>query len=638
MEHNDKSRLDALNQKLYTPDESRLRKAREGGFTPKADTTPHQWEHAEPMDTFVPAIMKHPSLFKKVFMYSLVFFVVAIGVAAFSFLKGNNTISSANIDINIIGNAFTPGGEELPLQIEVANKNTVPLESADLIIEYAKGSDESSEADLVRIKEDLGTIDSGKTVTKTEKITLFGEQGSVKNIKARLEYRIRGQSAVFLKDATYAVTLSSAPLSLSVDAPENTSSNQDITLKIKVGLNTSQPSPQMVAKIEYPAGFKYTSSTPNPVFGTSVWSLASLTPGKPAEITVKGTLIGEDGEERSFHIFTGLTDPTDQSRITTPFNSLVQTIAIEKPFIEAKLAVNGSTDQEYIASASSPLRGTIFWSNNLPTRVNDLEIHARFSGTAWNESSVIPQNGFYNSINDEIIWDKNTVSQFASVDPGDSGQVNFNFASLPLVGGGASIIADPKIKIDISIKGKQPADGNMVKEVNNFESKIVKISSDLQLAVEGLYHAGPFTNTGPLPPSAEQKTTYTIHWTTTNSSNTIVSAVAKTTLPIWVEYTGSIGPSNETISYNSSTREVSWNIGEIKKTTGYTSNPREAYFQVALTPSLSQVGSTLPLTGDVTLSGLDQFTNQTISLSRGKVTTRLANDPGFGSNDGVVTH
>src|ERR1035437_8019547 len=70
------------------------------------------------------------SMFKKFFIFAIVFFVCAVGFAVYTFLGGGNTVSNANIDFSFFGNSFTAGGEDLPLQIEITNKNNLPLQLA----------------------------------------------------------------------------------------------------------------------------------------------------------------------------------------------------------------------------------------------------------------------------------------------------------------------------------------------------------------------------------------------------------------------------------------------------------------------------------------------------------------------------
>ncbi|KKS58159.1 MAG: hypothetical protein UV23_C0015G0030, partial [Candidatus Nomurabacteria bacterium GW2011_GWF1_42_40] len=174
------------------------------------------------------------SVFRKFFIFSLVFFLLTSLYASYVFFAGGNTVSNNNIDISILGNNFTAGGEELPLIIGITNRNNSPLDLVDLVLEYPKGSrgDLSSETERLRVS--LGTIPSGAVRNENLKIVLFGEQGSSRPIKITLEYRVAGSNAIFIKEKFYEVNINSTPINLVVEAPLTISPNQDIALKIKL--------------------------------------------------------------------------------------------------------------------------------------------------------------------------------------------------------------------------------------------------------------------------------------------------------------------------------------------------------------------------------------------------------------------
>ena len=60
--------------------------------------------------------------------------------AYLSFRGGGNSISSDNIEIGLSGPVSIGAGEVLSLEIDVLNKNSVDLETADLLVEYPDGS------------------------------------------------------------------------------------------------------------------------------------------------------------------------------------------------------------------------------------------------------------------------------------------------------------------------------------------------------------------------------------------------------------------------------------------------------------------------------------------------------------------
>ncbi len=631
------NKIEELKKRLFSKNEKLLHQRKPGVLHPSSYDVPESWNVLD----IKKAPLKRkfslpPSIFKKIFISSIVFFVIALIFAVVVFERGSNSVSADNIDISVLGNTFTAGGEDLDLQIEVTNKNAVALEYSDLLVEYPKGSSGAASGDFVRIRKSLATIEGGKSATENIKVVLFGEQGNTEDIKTTLEYRVHGSNAIFVKEKTYTVTISSAPLNLSIDAPTEATSNQKITLNIKATLNADKDVQGVGLKVDYPPGFQFESATPAPVSGNNVFALGDLSQGIEKNISITGTIFGQDSEERSFHVYTGEADPNDPSNISVIYSSLLRTIVIKRPFIEANLLINSSDQQSYSVPSGSEIQGSINWVNNSPTRIENVEIHAKITGPALNKSSIKSLNGFYNSVNDEIVWDRNTTSQFVSIEPGDNGTLSFNFSPLPLLSGDRSLLENPEITIEISMRGLEPSDGNAPQEVNNIQTKIIKISSDFQMASRALYFSGAFANTGPIPPKVEQETTYTIVWTVTNSSNSISNAEARTSLPLYVSWAGTISPSTENVFYNDATREVVWNIGSVVKGTGLTGASREVSFQVKLLPSLSQVGSVPVLTNETTLKGMDNFTNTSIQSKKSQLNTRLTNDPGFIDGDDRV--
>jgi len=605
---------------------------------------PDVWENGKKVDigSFYSGdkFFMKTSMFKNFFIFSLAFFILTLGYASYVFFIGGNTVSDDNIDISILGNNFTAGGEELSLIVGITNRNSSPLDLVDLVLEYPKSSSSSLSglvAGTERNRFSLGTIPAGAVRNENIKLVLFGEQGSVRPIKISLEYRIEGSNAIFVKERLYEVTINSTPINLSVDAPLAISPNQEITLNIKVTLNATKLASKMLLKLDYPVGFQFESSVPAPSLGNSIWSLGDLAPGAERNISVLGRMLDVfDGEEKTFHISSGAQSSSDKSMIDVVFNSLAHTIVIKKPFIEAKLFVNGIYQREYANDTKTPIRGEIRWKNNLDTKINDLEIRAKILGNAVDRKTINTQQGFYNSAEDLITWDKNSQDEFKEVNPGDSGSVNFSVSSLSLFSAMGGILSDPSIKIEVSISGKQLVEGYAIKDLNNFESSTVRIISDVGFATKVLYYSGPFTNKGPIPPKAEKETTYTMVWSLSNTANNISKTVIRSTLPPWMRFMGSISPANEDLTYNPSTKELLWNIGRIPKGTGMTTADRSVSFQIAFTPSLSQIGTTPIIINDAILTGHDDFANVDVRINRAPLRTRLDNDSLFPSNGAVV--
>ncbi len=631
------NRIEELKVKLFSKNYNPKIEHRDSFTHTNRGDTPDSWGDENEINSdsfsFGENFFKKTSVFKNFFLFSLSFFLLALGYGAYMFFLGGNIISNDNISITVLGNNFTAGGEELSFVVNITNKNSASLDLVDLVVEYPKSAkngntDVSSSMERNRIS--LGTIPAGVVRNENLKVVLFGEQGSIVPIKISIEYRVEGSNAIFVKEKLHEVTINSAPINLSVDGPNSISPNQDIKFDVKVALNATRTASKILLKVDYPVGFQFSVSTPTPTLDNNIWSLGDLAPGAERTISISGRMVGVfDGEEKSFQIKSGFQSSVDKSVIDVVFNSLTHTVSIKKPFIETILSINGASGREYATDSKTPVRGEIRWINNLDTKVNDLEIRAKISGNAVDRKTINSQQGFYNSGLDVITWDKNSVNAFREVSPGDSGTVSFSLSPLSLFSSGGGIMSNPSINIEISISGKQMLEGYATSDIKGFETSTIRVISDVGFATKALYYSGPFKNTGAIPPRVEKETTYTIVWSVTNTANSISKANVRSSIPAWMRFVGPISPSSEDLTYNPSSKEIIWNIGKIQKGTGITGAGKEVAFQVAITPSLSQLGAMPVLINEAVLTGHDDFANVDVRGSKGALRTQLDNDPAF---------
>ncbi len=622
-------KIEDIKRRLYSPDEKSVRRQREGILHSIPHKVSDSWQKTQEKVSAVTKIKPRKTFFKRFFLIAVIFFVCAIAFAGYKYFSGVGKVSNDNIEINMLGNAFVQGGEDLPVQVEIVNRNNASLELANLIIEYPSGASDDP-SNVIRLpRESLGTIPAGGQVEKNEKVVLYGDQGSVRNVKVRLEYHPQGSNAIFTTEKLYPVTISSAPISLVVDGPITTSSDQDIILNVTTSLNTTLPSSKTMLKVDYPSGFIFGSANPAPTGGNSLWDLSAITKTTPFKVVIRGRLTGENGDQQSFHFYVGTSNNNDTSLVNIVYNSLLHTVDITKPFLEAKIFVDDENSDTHAVSGGDLVHGYIYWSNNLPSRISDVQIIAHFSGNAFDRNNIDSDQGFFDSANNQIIWDKNSDDNLGSIEPGVSGKVSFSFKPLSLIGAGKEM-SSPQIAIDVSIKGQEPQEGSTFADINSVDKTIVKVLSDFQLATSAIFTSGA------LPPKVEKETRYTITWTLSNSANTIINAEARATLPIWVNWVGLAPGVSEGITYNQTTREIVWKIGSVQANTGFGSTNREASFIISLSPSSSQAGSIPQLVKEVNLIGQDSFSGSQVKSVTSAISTNTPNDPSFQEGDEKV--
>jgi len=640
---NKKDKLKEMRKRLYTKG-FKAEPIEPGKFKKKEYEVKKQWEEVPAKKSLKKEKFKSSDkmpMIKKIFIASIVFFVAALAFVVFTFYYGNNVVSVENIDISISGPVSISGGEEFTLEVDIKNKSEIAIESASLLVEYPEGAYESADSqdELLRKREALNAIESGGSFSKTLPLVLFGEENSEKEINVTLELRFKGSSATFEKTELYKVRISSSPVNLSFSVPKEASLKQEFEMTIDLESNSSNVIKGLLLQVDYPFGFVFTDATPAPASGENVWDIGDLASADKRTIIIRGTVDGQEGDEKVFRVSTGTRTKKGENIIGTIYNFVSESVSVTKPFLGVNLLINGSSAPEYISSSKKAVRVDILWKSNIPTRIIDGQIEVKLKGGILDKFSVLASNGgFYRSIDDTIVWDKNNNSDLSTIEPGEKGSMNFTFQSLSLVNADADVFKNPQVVVEVSAKGKRISDINVPEEITTSVAKKVKIESDLDIASRAVYYTGPFKNSGPLPPVAEQETTYTVIWTVTNSSNNISDAVTRTTLPTYVRWLGVVSPTNEDVSFSEAGGEVVWNIGNVERGTGVTSSPREVAFQISFLPSVSQVSKTPLLTGETVMSGKDTFTRTSIKDVVNGLSTRLSTDPYFDIRQATVTY
>jgi hypothetical protein len=633
----DKSRLERLKRSLYSRDASAVPKEKRSAISEtEVYDVKNSWG-APPSFDLPPNAMtkKNNSFFNKFLLASVVFFVAALGLAAFIFYGGFNSISSDNVDIKIVGPSSISSGQELDLSLVTVNGNRTGLENVNLFIDYPDGTQAAggSGAALSHDQTNLGAIAAGGSKNYDISALLFGQKDQVETITLRLEYSVAGSNAVFSKTKTYDVSISSSPLLLDVSSPTEINSGQDVTLSIDVTSNSGATVSNAMVKIAYPYGFTYESSnmTPVSVSGNTIWMLGDLKNGDKKTLTVTGTLVGQNDEDRTFNVSVGEAGDPSATDFDTALATEQASVSISKSFFGLSVATSDNADNVETLGRDAPI--IINWQNALPDQIINASVTAKLSGNVFDRTKVVPGNGgFYQSLSDSILWDKTTTDSLADISPDQSGALSFSVGSISAPAQ-TSGITNPHIDVAVEMIGNRT--GSETGIVTSDQSMTVKFASDMELSAESYFSAGPFQNDGPIPPRADEETTYTVTWTISNTSNDLSNTAVSATLPLGVEWKGQISPSGEHVAYDDSQRTVLWTVGNVSAGTGFTFSPRSVSFQVGLTPSVTQAGQRLDLVQNILAVGTDTYTQTQLRATADNVTTHFS-DPNFQINDDTV--
>lgn len=619
----DTGSLERARERLYEPAAVALERP---PFT-ASDTRelPHAWKETVLPRTLVGG-KRHVRLAGIFFVVAFIFFLASLSIAGYIFYVGGNSVSVDKVTVDVLGPTTIAGGDIAPLSLTITNRNSVAIENATIEIAFPSGT--RSATDVLqaypRYTENLGTLASGASVTRSVSAVLFGGSGQALTVPVSLSYSTAGSNAVFVRKSSYTFTVSTTPLSVSVNALTETVSGQPLTLTLAVRSNATIPINNVVLSGVFPFGFEVASSSV-PLTNSS-FLLGTLRPGASKTVTLTGTLLGQDSDQRVFHFTVGTAATAQDQTLAVTYMAQDASVTITAPFINTTLALNGDTSPTVIVSPGSLQNVTLSYANTLSTSVTNATVAVALAGDAVDYTSIRTTSGFYRSTDHTILFSRDTDPALGVLAPGASGIGTFTFSTLPA----GTLVTSPIITFTISVSGTRTGQSNVPEQVSAVATKIAKVATAVTLGASSLHSSGLLRTSGPIPPSAGQATTYVIVWDTHNGGSPVAGGTVTATLPSYVSYTGQTTGAGS-FSYDAAAHVVSWNTGDLVQGANV-----QGVFQVSLTPSTSQKGSAPQLTGSASFSGFDRFAGVQVSATADPVTTETKGDPGYVSTNAIV--
>ena len=636
------SSLEELKGKLYSKKIAESSAPKDIRFKPYSGKS--KIEQGWPISESVPKTVESLSMLKpkesSTKLRKIILLVVAVlllavtSVAFFFWIRGGGVISSKNLEVKIGGPVSAVAGDPVSLYLEIKNKGGINIASADLILEYPPGFrlKNNPSIELTRDRKPLGQIGAGQSVNQILELVIFGEGGSNKTIKASVEYRLEGSSAILVGESSYGVTLSQSPVDITLNFPSEIKTKQQIDFEVGLTSNSQSLIKDLYLQIDYPPGFNFVSAKPD-AFKNNIWKIGDLMQGKSKKIILTGTVEGQEMEEKVFNVSVGT---LTQDKLSNIYNSTSKSIVLRKPSFNVTVLVNNKDLEKNPVSSGERIYGELVWENSLPVEVRGSNVKVKITGNAVDQASVSAENGFYKTSEGALVWSQSSEPGLAVIPPGGSGSVKFGFVikkPLPVSAAGDKNFI---VGIDASMVGRKTEVGAENAEVRADVSKSLVVNSDLQFAVRGLHYSGPFTDSGPMPPKIGQETAYTVIWSLVNYSNEITNTKVSAILPPYMRWMGNVAPVGASVSFDASTGLITWDKGSVRAGAGILSPAEEVAFQIGLMPAPNQAGTSPDILLASQISGTDSFTDGQISYSKPALNTNLDDDSRFKYGEGEV--
>jgi len=634
----DSEKIESLRSRLYERGNAPAPIQNHTLTNPSADV-PHVWQRPPQTPTPTTAVISSaadsqimPKKQRRNYRLQLLgagvaFFALAIVVSSLILLFGNNAISGKNITLSVTGPFTIGGGEVLPLQIGITNGNAVSIDSALLLIEYPAGTlaatEERNELFMERLP--LDSIAAGETINIPLRAVVFGQENAEKTIKVSIEYKIAGSNATFEKDAEiFRYKISSSPVTVNADALKKISSGQSTDVAITISSNSPTTLNNILVKAEYPVGFRYLSADPAPSNGQDTWLLANLEPEGSQTIVITGVISGEATDEYAINFSVGVPQERDNRVFASIFSTIQTEFEIEVPFVAIELDIAGSSEEIVVVESGQSTTVNIEITNTLDEPLYDLVVTVDLGGNALSDLDIGPPEGFYDSRNDQIVWDISNSAELEQLEPGERTRLSF------VVEPDANVGQDPQITLAVNVSGRRVSESRVSEILLGTAQGTMRVASVAALRNAVVHNIGGFTDTGSIPPTAEEETTYTVMLLIDNGSNNIADAIMTARLPTYVQWKEKVGGTG-TVQYDRIKREITWKAGDINK-----NQIVSASFQVGIIPSVIQLGQSPVLIEDQALVAQDQFTNTATRTTHPALTTEMSTEAGYVRGNGRV--
>lgn len=604
-----RSPLESLQEKLYQPGaQIGERPKTPEVFAPKEaepERVETKWRPEESEQFMTIKQIKKKKILSRLF---ILFTVLAVAAAVwFGYIYFFQIFSKSDVIVKIKGPETVESGENIQFFVTYQNKSKFNLKNAVLVFTWPDGAKPKDSA-VLKIEKRIGNVFSGRDAMVSFDGQFFGAKNDKFAVSALLKYSPEDQTQIYEAKSSFESVVSKTPFSIVMSMPSRAVSGNEIEVALEYQNLSEIEFPDMQLKMEYPEGFVFASAEPAPSAMDNIWEFNEIKGREVGKIKIKGTFSGRDNEIKLLQAAIGKAEKSGEF-ITYAGEEISTVISSTALFVYQ--TVNGS--RELSASLGDKLNYKIIFRNTTDVAIPNAVVSVSLDGKVVDLKSLDINWGSYSGVTNSIIWNASGVPQLALLSPGEEGDVSF---SVRLIKSISMTNIDKNLTISSIAKiTTDQVPGSLIGIPIGNEDKIeVKLNTNLVLVVSGFYkNNAPIENSGPIPPKVGQKTSYNIVWQLTNMTNDADNVRIEAILPPHIQWENRLSPSDANISFEQSTGKVVWDVGRVSAGTGFVLPVKQVAFQISITPTITDFGRSPALISTSSLSGLDLFTN--ISLT-----------------------
>ena len=551
---------------------------------------------------------------KNFLVISIVILLLITGLVGLWYFQRNN-YSKEILKVEILGPEVVQAGEEIEYLVRYKNNGDVILENPELIFEYPKHSILENDIGL-RITEKVDDIYPGEEKSFRFKGRLIGKENEIITANTWINYQPKNLKARYESKTSFSTQIKFVPLTFEFDLASKIEAGQKLNFSLNYFSNFDCELSDLKIKLIYPDNFLFESSIPQAI-DTTEWQISLLSQASGGRIRILGDIDGDTGDQKVFRAELGMY--MDGEFVI--LKETAQSIQIIEPAIYISQVVNNSPN--YTANPGDLLHYEIFFKNIGRKSFTKKFLLVKLDSEAFDIETLRSDRGETGPGDNSIIFDWKNIPKLSFLGAGEEGKVEFWVKVKDETFSQESINLVLRNEVLISEAEKE------------FE---IKLNSKLDVLQKAYFQEEFFGNSGPLPPKVGESTTYTILWQVKNYSNQVSNVKVKAVLPSNVKPTGNFFPEDSKFTFDSVSKEVIWNIGNIDAYQGTGKIPLTLAFQVKLTPSTSQIGETAILVKEASVVGQDKFSQDILSSDVLEIDTSLPEDESINYEQGIISN
>ena len=526
---------------------------------------------------------------------------------------------SETLSLRVEGSEEVKSGEEVSYTFRYENSGDVPVASLKMKLTVPSTFHVYStvpEPDG-SLEWSIGSLSPGSDGAVTVTGVFLAEVPSSQRLQALFTYKPANFSSDFQDIVNQKVTIEDSVVVLSLSGPEKALAGDTSEYVVNVQNTGSDPIYNLRILPTLPTDFTIASSEPALVEGQTYWPIESLEPGELTAITIQGAFTSTASGEQTLSVAAAF---ADQDLV---YVQSVQEILtdVQGGSVSFSVIVNGST-QSQTAEVGETLRVSIDYKNTSEEAIRGLGLSLHLysgSGTIpidWSSANL----GAGSLSGSKIVWDALTP-----LEPSESAVIDLN---LPLLDSLNSQHAD-----QFSLETALTLTNESSTRILEATPIVITLNSDVSVNAQARYYAesGATIGSGPIPPQVGETTSYRVYWNLSNSLHTLENIRMTAVLPQDVAWLNNTDTDIGTVSYNATTRQVTWTIPKLLAELGHAG----AWFQIAIAPDTGDIGRFIKLTSTTSFQASDTATGESLSESLAELTTELPDDD-FALGKGVV--